>query len=83
MSPNSFIDHLEAVKQGLHRSRAASERAKEFIDAGYIKRQERDLAVEELRDSVEHLVQALELLETRITNLEQPDPRWRKILARR
>jgi|tagenome__1003787_1003787.scaffolds.fasta_scaffold19859203_2 hypothetical protein len=67
----SFKDNLEASRQSINRSRSASERAKEFIDAGYIKRQERDLAVEELRLGVEYMVEALDLLETRIRALEK------------
>lgn len=72
----SFQDHLDAARHSVEKSRAASERAKEFIDAGYIKRQERDLAVEELRNSVEHIIQMLGFLEERVADLEQRVPSW-------
>lgn len=67
----TFKEHLETSRRHIDRSRAASERAKDFMDAGYPKRRERDGAVEGLRDSVEHLVEALVLLEAKVTALEQ------------
>lgn len=73
----SFEDHLEASRQSMTRSREASDRAKDFMDAGYVKRQERDLAVEELRESVEHLTSALEKIQPPVKR------RWRLLRVRK
>lgn len=53
---------LTAARNGVTKSRAASLRARTFLDAGYVNRRERDTALEELRQSVEQLIDVVEHL---------------------
>jgi hypothetical protein len=53
---------LTAARNGVTKSRAASLRARTRLDAGYIHRQEREKALEELRTSVEQLISVVEQL---------------------
>lgn len=68
---------LTAARNGVTKSRGASQRAKTFLDAGYMNRQYRDDALEELRQSVEQLIKVIEHL---IGNEEDPKRRgdWPK-----
>lgn len=53
---------LTAARNGVTKSRAATQRSKTFLDHGYPHRLERDNALEELRQSVEQLIEVVERL---------------------
>lgn len=53
---------LTAARNGVTKSRAASQRAKTHLDAGYPHRAQREIAIEELRLSVEQLIEVVERL---------------------
>lgn len=53
---------LTAARNGVTKSRAASQRSKTFLDHGYPHRLERDNALEQLRQSVEQLIEVVERL---------------------
>jgi hypothetical protein len=52
--------HLEQAQKHVNNSKSASEKAKTWADVGYPRIVKRDQAVEELRQSIEHLITALE-----------------------
>lgn len=56
---------LAAARNGVNKSRGASQRAKTVLDSGYPHRIERENALEELRISVEQLIEVVEQLSTK------------------
>lgn len=53
---------LTAARNGVTKSRGASQRSKTSLDNGYPHRRERENAIEELRQSVEQLIAVVEIL---------------------
>lgn len=53
---------LAAARNGVNKSRGASQRAKTVLDHGYPHRIEREVAIEELRQSTEQLIDVVEIL---------------------
>lgn len=76
--PLNFEMFLEQARSHIRLSTAASEEAHDrLMDAGYPKLRARNKAVEELRTSIERLIEATDQLAARITEQERRRKRFR------